>query len=278
MAEINSQLIMNSAFPAGGATGTLAFYSMRQVCAITGGSASQVRVTFQAPVDGPGSVAHASVGVWTGSFADVNATPAVLLFGGNPGFSALAANTTITSDWTNLSGFTPNDFLVVIMDNATASVADSMAAQASPIPLYSGFFAWQYNNPTYNIAAPGLTGLNTNYGLQIGVTRVEVQGVGLSLPPIAGRQRPISVTNLGTNRVVAFDTVADVLLGNPFFTFANYEPGTYEMRNDSGTNLTVALGGKNYTVAAGQLWTFNVSRELGPLVGWRYVSGTRVYG
>jgi len=78
--------------------------------------------------------------------------------------------------------------------------------------------------------------------------------------------------------VVAFDTVADVLLGNPFFTFANYEPGTYEMRNDSGTNLTVALGGKNYTVAAGQLWTFNVSRELGPLVGWRYVSGTRVYG
>jgi len=124
----------------------------------------------------------------------------------------------------------------------------------------------------------GINGTLTNAAQWMGLSSNLPPVTTSGTQPILPSQRPLSISNLLTNEVIGFDTVSDALLGNPFFTFANYDPSLYEIRNNSGASLTVSVGRKNYTVANGQLWTFNLNPEVGPLVGWRYVSGTRVFG
>ena len=89
---------------------------------------------------------------------------------------------------------------------------------------------------------------------------------------------PIVITNLLTNEVYEYSSVTDVLRQSAVFTFVDWAPSIYEIRNMGAGTLPVSLGGRSYNVALGQLWTFNANREGGGLVGWRYVSGTRVYG
>jgi len=260
-----------------GSAGTNAFLSARQVVSIAQGfPGTMLRVTFQAAAGSPGSAVHCSLGIWNGSNYDMTGAPAILTFGGNPGFT-MAAGARVTSDWVLLPGFSPTTgSLVIVMENAS-----SQANTLGFVSAVGGASAGLYSTSTYNVGAPGTTGqTNTFAGMLIAVTTIEsmTPGMGPGGQPVPASLRPISITNLLTGEVIGFDTISDVLLGNPFFTFANYDPATYEVRNNSGSPLTVSVGRKNYTVASGVLWTFNLNPEVGPLVGWRYVSGTRVYG
>jgi hypothetical protein len=116
--------------------------SLRTVVTITGGSLGRVRATF---LGGSTSlvVAHAAVGVWTGSNTDTTATPVELKFSGAFGFT-LASNASIVSDQGTLA-FTGSNKLVLILDvtsgdmvknsSATNSYSRERCAFLQPSPL-----------------------------------------------------------------------------------------------------------------------------------------------
>lgn len=96
---------------------TNASTSFRVITTLTGGSNGSIRSTFTTSSATTLSVAHAAVGIWTGSGSNGNttATPTELLFNGGSGFVGLLAGASITSDFVNFS-CASTDKLVVIID------------------------------------------------------------------------------------------------------------------------------------------------------------------
>jgi hypothetical protein len=137
--------------------------SFRSLCAVTGASQGQVRVTFQAGTGSNMVTDHCSVGVSVGGGNPQNtaATPVELTFSGGHGFN-ISPNTTIVSDWVNLS-FGGTATLVVTLDR----VASSDFARAG---LVNGVYFG--TPPAYNVATTsGFSSAN----VLIGVTLIETQ-------------------------------------------------------------------------------------------------------
>jgi hypothetical protein len=123
--------------------------SLRTVATITGSGAGRVCVTF---LGGTSSlvVAHASIGVWTGSNTDTTATPVELKFSGVSGFT-LSANGIIVSDLETLA-FTSSNKLVVVLDITSG---DFEATTGSAVNSNSGLVG----SASYNQATPPETPL-----------------------------------------------------------------------------------------------------------------------
>ena len=131
--------------------------SNRSICAVTGASQGQVRVTFQAGTGTNMVTDHCSIGVSVGGGNPQNttATPVELTFSGGHGFN-IAANATIVSDWVNLS-FNSSATLVVVME----AVASSNIGRAA---LINGL--WFGTPPSYNVATTsGFTSANVIAGV-----------------------------------------------------------------------------------------------------------------
>jgi hypothetical protein len=109
--------------------------SLRTVVTITAGSSGRVGATFLGGTS-PLTVAHAAIGVWTGSNTDTTATPVELKFSGASGFT-LGANGTIVSDLETLA-FTSSNRLVVILDVTSGDMQKSSAATNANWGLVGG--------------------------------------------------------------------------------------------------------------------------------------------
>ena len=130
--------------------GAAAGYSLREICVTSGGGGTQVRASFKSGSGGSLILNHASIGISTGTLANTTATPVELTFnGGSSGFS-ISANTTITSDWVNLS-ISSGATVVIIEDNS--NTAGQFGTQ---IALGGGNGRYYYAaTGTYNMATPG---------------------------------------------------------------------------------------------------------------------------
>jgi|SRR5215472_18485639 len=81
-------------------------------------------------------------------------------------------------------------------------------------------------------------------------------------------QSPILITNVLTNEYHGYQTVQDVLDGNPFFDFNGWPPSIYTINNTSTGALPVVLFEKTYIVNPGQFWKFIAHDEIGSHIGW----------
>ena len=181
-------------------------FSFRQVCTITGGAQSQVRVTFKASSAATLRLDHASIGIQTGTQDACTATPVELLFAGVSGFS-ISNGATITSDWANLSGFTSSNKLIVVMDaSATAGSGDYAVNTAS-----TGQTLWfAAASASYNVAAPGFA--SSAAATCEGVTLIETQVTNITVTPGAG-----AVVLQGWQPVALFPRF---LSGTPVFLYS----------------------------------------------------------
>jgi len=128
-------------------------YSFRNRVATIAGGAGQVRVTFEAHSGLGFTVNNVSIGVGVASPApplaggsNTQATPVELKFSGSSGF-AIAAGSTITSDWANLT-FSSGDDLVVIIDFAGSNGNERVLTSG-------GHLYYEAATATYNSANPG---------------------------------------------------------------------------------------------------------------------------
>jgi len=81
-------------------------------------------------------------------------------------------------------------------------------------------------------------------------------------------QSPITIINVLTNEAHGYQTVQDVLEGQPFFDFNGWPPSIYTINNTSTGDLPVVLFEKSYVVHAGQFWKFIAHDEIGSHIGW----------
>jgi hypothetical protein len=154
--------------------------SFRVVCAITGSTGTQIRVTFQPGSTNSLSILHASFGKWDTNlnYSNTTATPIELKFGGASGFAG--ATTAQTSDWADLSGLdlSTGDRIVVIYDVAPGTASTSSqrynnAATGATAFFHGGDATWDDMDVTTN----GFTKLAaTNYC----IASVETKGAGSS--------------------------------------------------------------------------------------------------
>ena len=147
-------------------------FSLRNVTPLLGDGQDQVRVTYHANSTLTTAVANCSVGILTGGAADTASTPVELLFSGSHGFS-ISANSTITSDWANLTGFTQTDSLVCICDFGASNANDRRDPGISGSNCYTKSATASYNSTSS-------TGFSSNPSLVLLVTKIEVQSAAAS--------------------------------------------------------------------------------------------------
>ncbi len=162
-------------------------YSLRDTAAITGDSLGQVRVTFQAGSSGTLDLKHAAIAIIGTAIApNTQFTPTELLFGGVSGFTSLASNATITSDWVNFSCLA-TDTIMVIMDIGSTN-GDIVTKTLSGANEYYQGGTVSYNQST-------VTGFGDTVGGWDGVTLIETQAA-----PIVGTPNKATIEGFVTIR------------------------------------------------------------------------------
>lgn len=139
-----------TASPALNANDTNANTSFRICTPVINNSITQIRVTFQASTAVGLTVSNASIGKRTTGeplYSNTTLTPLELLFGGNSGFS-ISANSSITSDWLTISGFslTTGEQTVVIFDGTSPAGQRFNNANIGVETFY------KTGTPSYNIS------------------------------------------------------------------------------------------------------------------------------
>lgn len=81
-------------------------------------------------------------------------------------------------------------------------------------------------------------------------------------------QAPVYIWNTLTNQIYSYQTVADVLKGQPFFDFTEFPPSIYEISNTSSASLPVVLFEQSYSVDPGSKWVFIAHDEIGSHIAW----------
>lgn len=139
-------------------------FTLRTECILTGGGGRRIRATFTASTVAAYGCNNVSIGISKGSAGDTVGIPIELFFNGASGF-ALAANTSITSDWLNFP-CSVSDVLTVIQDiNVT---------QGNPRSGTNGHTYYKASAASYNLATvAGLT--DGGAGFSLGLSSIEVQ-------------------------------------------------------------------------------------------------------
>ena len=169
-------------------------YTLRNVVAITGNAQGQVRCTFQGSGSAAFSTNNCSIGISTGTNADTTATPVELLFSGRSGF-AIGANSQITSDWANLSGFTSSNLLVVIIDMAATNGNDGFNASIVGATGYYHAATASYNNAT----TPAGSGSLSQFVWALNEIDVQAAAVTPSIVPLNQ-----ITTNIGRDMFIGY--------------------------------------------------------------------------
>lgn len=171
-------------------------YEFRQHCKVLlAGSLGQVRVTFQSGSQGL-RITQASIGL-AATAPNISGAPTQLFFGGNAGFT-IGANTTITSDWVNLS-FLSTDTLIVHGTFASSGVGQS--AIKYNVDAQGDFYFKLLGTNDYLTGT--VSGYSSSPSYVRGLTLIETQAPAPAVTSVSPNSGPTSggtaVTVTGTN-------------------------------------------------------------------------------